>query len=170
MSRARSRIVPAVVGTVAGLVALIAVKSGPSPVLGATGGTGTTGSSAQSGTGSSASSGRSGSSGTSGASSSSGSSSSGLTSGTYTGDSADTRYGPVQVKITVSGGKVTAAEAVDYPQNNPRDAEINQVAIPILQQETAGVTSSEIDFVSGATFTSDGYQRSLQSALDKAKG
>lgn len=170
MSRARSRIVPAVVGTVAGLVALIAVKSGPSPVLGATGGTGTTGSSAQSGTGSSAGSGRSGSSGTSGASSSSGSSSSGLTSGTYTGDSADTRYGPVQVKITVSGGKVTAAEAVDYPQTNPRDAEINQVAIPILQQETAGVTSAEIDFVSGATFTSDGYQRSLQSALDKAKG
>ena len=170
MSRASSRVVPAVVGTVAGLIALIAVKSGPSPVLGA-GSTGSTGTSARSGTGSSAGTGssRTGSTST-GSTSSSGASSSALTSGTFTGDSADTRYGPVQVKITVSGGKVTAAEAVDYPTNNPRDAEINQIAIPILQQETVGVTSAQIDFVSGATFTSDGYQRSLQSAIDKAKG
>lgn len=170
--RAGSRVVPAVVGTVAGLVALIAVKAGPSPVVGATG-TGSTGGSGRSGTGSSAASSGTGSSGTgtsgtSGTSTSSGSST--LTSGTFTGDSADTRYGPVQVKVTVSGGTISAVDVVDVPMSNPRDAEINQQAVPLLVQETVGRADAQIDFISGATFTSDGYQRSLQSAIDKAKG
>jgi uncharacterized protein with FMN-binding domain len=162
------RIASAVVGTVAGITVLIAVKSGPTPVVGAAGAGSTgTGGATQSG-GSSSTGSTSGSTGASGSSSSG--SSSALRAGTYTGDAADTRYGPVQVKITVAGGKVTQAEVVDVPMSNPRDAEINQQAVPILVQETAGVTSAQIDFVSGATFTSDGYQRSLQSALDKAKG
>lgn len=167
--RAGSRVVPAVVGTVAGLVALIAVKAGPSPVVGTTG-TGSTGGSSRSGTGSSAASSGTGSSGTgtSGTSTSSGSST--LTSGTFTGDSADTRYGPVQVKVTVSGGTISAVDVVDVPMSNPRDAEINQQAVPLLVQETVGRADAQIDFISGATFTSDGYQRSLQSAIDKAKG
>jgi uncharacterized protein with FMN-binding domain len=86
---------------------------------------------------------------------------------TVTGDSADTRWGPVQVKITVTDGKITAAEAVDYPQNNPRDVEINSWAIPQLQQETISAGSANIDMLSGATYTSQGYAQSLQSALDK---
>src|SRR4051812_8629411 len=62
------------------------------------------------------------------------SSSSGTSTGTttVTGDAADTRYGPVQVKITVTNGKITSAEAVDYPANDPRDQEINSYAIPQL--------------------------------------
>jgi uncharacterized protein with FMN-binding domain len=88
--------------------------------------------------------------------------------GTFTGDSADTRWGPVQVQITVSGGAVTAVTAVDYPQNNQRDIEINQFAIPQLNQEATAAKSATIDTVSGATVTSDGYIQSLQSALDKA--
>jgi uncharacterized protein with FMN-binding domain len=86
---------------------------------------------------------------------------------TVTGDSINTRWGPVQVKITVSNGKITSATAVDYPENNPRDEQINATAIPTLQQESIGQSTSKIDMVSGATYTSEGYIQSLQSALDK---
>jgi uncharacterized protein with FMN-binding domain len=87
---------------------------------------------------------------------------------TYTGDAADTRWGPVQVRITVQGGKITASEAVQYPQNNGRDAQINGYALPILNQEVVQQQSGSIDTVSGATVTSDGYLQSLQSAIDQA--
>jgi uncharacterized protein with FMN-binding domain len=87
---------------------------------------------------------------------------------TVTGDAANTRYGPVQVQITVANGKITAAQAVEYPQDNPRDAEINSSAIPQLEQETVSASSTHIDTVSGATYTSDGYLTSLQSAINKA--
>jgi uncharacterized protein with FMN-binding domain len=99
--------------------------------------------------------------------SSSGSSSS-STSGTYTGASADTRWGPVQVQITVQNGKITAAQAVVYPQENPRDQEINAYAVPQLNSEAVQAQSAGIDAVSGATVTSDGYIESLQSAIDQA--
>ena len=89
-------------------------------------------------------------------------------SGTYTGDSVDTRWGPVQVQITVQGGKITASQAVQYPQNNGRDAQINGFALPILNQEVVQQQSASIDTVSGATVTSDGYLQSLQSAIDQA--
>lgn len=108
-----------------------------------------------------------GSSGSAGSSSSaSGSNSS--ASGTFTGDSVDTRWGPVQVQITVSSGKITAVQAVVYPTDNPRDVEINNQALPILADEAVKAQSSQIDTVSGATVTSDGYISSLQSAIDKA--
>ena len=87
---------------------------------------------------------------------------------TYTGDAVDTRWGPVQVQITVTGGKVTAAQAVQYPNGNGRDAEINSYALPVLSQEAVQKQSAQIDTVSGATVTSDGYLQSLQSALDQA--
>jgi uncharacterized protein with FMN-binding domain len=87
---------------------------------------------------------------------------------TITGDAAGTRYGPVQVKITVTNGKVTAAQAVDYPVNDPRDQEINSYAIPQLNSEALAASSAQIDAISGATYTSEGYITSLQSALDKA--
>ena len=88
--------------------------------------------------------------------------------GTFTGQAADTRYGPVQVRITVSGGKITDAQAVEYPQESGRDVRINSEAVPELNQETLQAQSAQIDTVSGATYTSDGYQQSLQSALDQA--
>ena len=87
---------------------------------------------------------------------------------TYTGDSADTRWGPVQVQITVKSGKITASQAVNYPQNNGRDAQINGFDLPILNQEVVQQQSASIDTVSGATVTSDGYLQSLQSAIDQA--
>jgi uncharacterized protein with FMN-binding domain len=116
----------------------------------------------------SASSGSTGTTPTTG-STSSGSSSSGSTTGTktVTGSAADTRYGPVQVKITVTNGKVTQVDAIDYPQNDPRDQEINSYAIPELNQEALASGNANIDIISGATYTSDGYIQSLQSALDQ---
>jgi uncharacterized protein with FMN-binding domain len=87
---------------------------------------------------------------------------------TVIGDAADTRYGPVQVQITVTNGKITAVNATDYPQNSPRDQQINAYAIPELNQEALSAKSASIDMVSGATYTSEGYLSSLQSALDKA--
>jgi uncharacterized protein with FMN-binding domain len=88
--------------------------------------------------------------------------------GTYTGDSVDTRWGPVQVRITVSNGKITQATAVTYPSGNRRDQEINAFALPVLEQEAVAAQSAQIDHVSGATVTSDGYLASLQSAIDQA--
>jgi uncharacterized protein with FMN-binding domain len=85
-----------------------------------------------------------------------------------TGSIADTIYGPVEVQITVKNGKVTAAQAVQYPQESARDQEINSYAIPMLNQEAVSAGSASINAVSGATYTSNGYITSLQSALDKA--
>jgi uncharacterized protein with FMN-binding domain len=85
------------------------------------------------------------------------------------GQSTDTRYGPVQVQITISGHRITKANAIDYPQGSSRDQEINSYAIPQLDDETLKAQSASIDTVSGATYTSDGYRQSLQSALDSAR-
>ncbi|WP_435172341.1 FMN-binding protein [Actinacidiphila sp. bgisy145] len=85
-----------------------------------------------------------------------------------TGDTIQTRYGPVQLRITVKGGKITAVTAVQMPTNNPRDEEITGFAVPQLTQEALSAQSARIDTVSGATYTSEGYIQSLQSALDKA--
>jgi uncharacterized protein with FMN-binding domain len=90
--------------------------------------------------------------------------------GTFTGEAADTRYGPVQVRITVAGGRITDAQAVDYPQESGRDVRINSAAVPELNQEALQAQSAQIDTVSGATYTSEGYQQSLQSAIDQAHG
>ncbi|MEU4237342.1 FMN-binding protein [Actinoplanes sp. NPDC026619] len=87
---------------------------------------------------------------------------------TFTGSVAQTRWGPVQVSITVSGKKITDVAVPTYPSENGRDVEINARALPILRQETLDAQSADIDTVSGATVTSDGYLESLQAALDAA--
>ncbi|MFJ1973585.1 FMN-binding protein [Streptomyces sp. NPDC087903] len=87
---------------------------------------------------------------------------------TVTGDTVQTRWGPVQVRITLKNGKLTEVTAVTYPTENPRDQEINSYAIPRLRAEALTAQSASIDTVSGATYTSDGYRQSLQSALDSA--
>jgi uncharacterized protein with FMN-binding domain len=85
-----------------------------------------------------------------------------------TGSEVQTRWGPVQVKVTVSGGRVTDVAAVEYPTENPRDQQINSYALPQLRTEALAAQSADIDTVSGATYTSEGYKQSLQSALDAA--
>jgi uncharacterized protein with FMN-binding domain len=90
------------------------------------------------------------------------------TTSTVTGSVAQTRWGPVQVQLTVSGSKVTKVAVTQYPNGNGRDEEINSSALPVLIQETLDAQSAQIDMVSGATVTSGGYLESLQSALDQA--
>lgn len=85
-----------------------------------------------------------------------------------TGDAADTRYGPVQLKVTFSGKKITGINVLQYPTESFRDQEINSYALPLLNQEAMAAQSAHIDVVSGATYTSDGYAQSLQSAIDRA--
>jgi uncharacterized protein with FMN-binding domain len=84
-----------------------------------------------------------------------------------TGAAQPNQYGVVQVRVTVSGGRVTQAAAVQAPQDDPRSQEITATAVPQLGQEAVAAQSAQIDAVSGATYTSDGYRASLQSALDK---
>jgi uncharacterized protein with FMN-binding domain len=136
-----------------------AVAAGPVTAGGTSGGS--SGGSASGGS----SSGDDSSSGSSG-----GSSRTSSTSGakTYTGDVAQTQWGPVQVRITVTNGKITSVEPTQVPNGTFRDQEINSYAVPILNQEVVQAQSARIDAVSGATVTSDGYAQSLQSALDQA--
>ena len=152
------KIVVALMGTVSGLIMLFSYHtslagSGTLAVPASTGATTTT-----SAGGSSTSAGSSGGS----------TSSAGGSSTTVTGDPAQTRWGPVQVQITVAGGKITDVTPVQYPNGNGRDQEINSYALPVLAQEALAAQSANIDHVSGATVTSDGYVQSLQSAIDRA--
>lgn len=84
------------------------------------------------------------------------------------GQSVDTRYGPVQVQVVIEAGRILHSDAIDYPQGSGRDREINTTAVPQLDSEVLAAQSAAIDTVTGATYTSGGYRRSLQSALDAA--
>ena len=89
-------------------------------------------------------------------------------SGTFAGATNQTRFGPVQVQITVSNGKITAVKALQYPNGDGRSASISQQAIPYLVQQTLTAQSDQISGVGGASYTSYGFYISLQSALKKA--
>ncbi|MCC5475178.1 FMN-binding protein [Streptomyces sp. NPDC059680] len=157
-NRPLRRIVLASAATVSGMVLLLSLKPHTSPTL-ATAGT-------KSPTVSSSSAPSGGSSGSSGGSGSSPGSK--TVSRTVTGDTVQTRWGPVQVRVTIKSGKLTDVTAVQYPSDNPRDQEINSYALPQLRREALAAQSAGIDMVSGATYTSTGYKQSLQSALDSA--
>ncbi len=86
---------------------------------------------------------------------------------TVTGDVVQTQWGPVQVQAVVQGGTITGVKVLQYPSGNSRDVEIANYALPILIQETTQAQSAQVDMVSGATYTSEGYVQSLQSALDQ---
>lgn len=147
------RAVTAIAGTVAGLVLLLSFKTHSTPALAtpaaavskATAPSTATTSSTTTTTASSSSSAR-----------------------TVAGDVEDTRYGPVQVQVTVRAGRVTAVQALQYPSGDGRSQQINAYAIPILNEEALRAGSAHISMISGATYTSDGYVASLQSALTRA--
>lgn len=87
---------------------------------------------------------------------------------TATGQTITTRYGPVQVRITETAGRLTDVAAIQLPSDQSRSREIAANAVPILRREALRADSAQIDVVSGATYTSEGYAQSLQSALDNA--
>jgi uncharacterized protein with FMN-binding domain len=182
------RIVIAVAATVSGLVLLFSYYTSTDPNAAASGnqsaiadingGSGPSGPTASSGdasgsggtgSGGDGDNNGSGNSGNSSPSTSSGNSSSGNSgTHTYNGSAADTDYGPVQVQITVSNGKITAAKVLQVPTESSHDQRINAYAVPILNQEVVQAQSAQVDSVSGATYTSEGYIQSLQSAIDAA--
>jgi uncharacterized protein with FMN-binding domain len=147
------RVFLAIAGTVSGLVLLLGFKIHPAAGTGAAADTGTGATAATPAPATSGGTGTpSGASGTR----------------TVTGDTIETRWGPVQVEVTLKGSAITKVRAIQLPNDRARDLEINGFAVPQLEQETMSAQSARIDAISGATYTSDGYTRSLQSALDKA--
>jgi uncharacterized protein with FMN-binding domain len=79
-------------------------------------------------------------------------------------------YGTVQVSVTINGGRITDVRTLAVPLDSGRSQAINSQAAPLLRQEALRVQSARIDVISGATYTSDAYAQSLQSALDQARG
>jgi uncharacterized protein with FMN-binding domain len=86
----------------------------------------------------------------------------------FDGSVSDTQFGPVQVQIRVRDGRIVSVFATQFPQDILASKAVNAFAVPILQEDTLRVQSAEIDTVSGATDTSEGYRLSLQAALDAA--
>ena len=86
--------------------------------------------------------------------------------GSFTGSVANTRYGPVQVKITIENGKIVDAQAVQAPSGS--NDRYTQKAVPVLREQTIAAQSANIQGVSGASFTAYGWYTSLASAIAKA--
>jgi uncharacterized protein with FMN-binding domain len=89
-------------------------------------------------------------------------------SGTFLGSAYMTRYGAVQVSVTVKSGKITKVTVPVYPTSTFRDQQINSQAIPMLEKEVMVAQSSNINNISGASYTAQGFYISLVSALGKA--
>ncbi len=118
---------------------------------------------------SSQSSSNSGSTSSGGSGSSSTSTSNGAyQDGTYVGSAANAYYGNVQVSVSISGGRITDVKFLQYPNTHPTSVYINSQAIPYLKQETIQSQNANVQIISGATFTSEAFIQSLQSALSKA--
>jgi uncharacterized protein with FMN-binding domain len=87
---------------------------------------------------------------------------------TFAGEAVDTRFGPVQVQITVTDAAITAVDVLQVPMEDRHDQMINSRAVPVYNEEAVQAQSADIDVVSGATVTWEGYTQSLQSAIDAA--
>jgi uncharacterized protein with FMN-binding domain len=149
------RVILAVTGTIAGLVALLSFKSHvPALPVAATSGTG-------GGSSASASSSVPGAFPTGSAPASLPASET-----TVTGHVAETAYGPVQIQLIVKSGKIVKVAVLQQPSNTSHDIQIGEFAFPRLISETLAAQDAKIDAVSGASYTSAGYISSLQSALD----
>jgi uncharacterized protein with FMN-binding domain len=88
--------------------------------------------------------------------------------GNYTGSVADAYYGNVQVKASISGGKIADVSFLQYPDTHSESVYINQQAMPYLKQEAIKSQNANVDIISGATFTSQAFIQSLTSALSQA--
>jgi uncharacterized protein with FMN-binding domain len=93
----------------------------------------------------------------------------GLKSGSFTGQTYTNPYGNVQVQVVISGGKITSVKTIQYPNGHQQSVFINSQALPLLEQEVLKAQSAQINIIGGATFTSQGYAQSVQSALDAAR-
>jgi uncharacterized protein with FMN-binding domain len=89
---------------------------------------------------------------------------------TINGDAVPTRYGDVQVAVVLNGGQIVDVKALQLPFDRARSQAISDQVAPMLHDEVVQAQGAQIDTIGGATYTSDGYAQSLQSALDKAHG
>jgi len=110
----------------------------------------------------------SGSGSSTGTSSSTSTSSNQYVDGNYTGSVVNAYYGNVQVAVTISGGKITNIKFLQYPDTHSTSVVINQQAMPYLEQEAIQAQKSNVQLISGATFTSQAFIQSLQAALSQA--
>ena len=167
------RIVLWVLSTLSTVVVLFGYHTSTSSTL-ATNSTGTTfsgslqGQSTSGGSGTTSGTGGTTSSGSAPPNDSSGSSGSDSSSTSVTGQTAHTQWGPVQVQLDVSGSTITNVTILQYPNGNGTDIQIANYALPQLIQDTLDSQGHNVSMVSGATYTSQGYLQSLQSALDQA--
>jgi uncharacterized protein with FMN-binding domain len=163
------RVLFAVLGTVLGLVALLSFKTQGKPLAAAPGGLPSAAVSSPASTGGQSSAGTATSAPPDPApSSSSATAKKKSTTKKYLGSAVETQYGIVQVQVVASGSHIASVSFVQLTAFDGRSQEINSAAAPILLQETLQAQSAHIDTVSGATYTTDGYEQSLQSALDQA--
>ncbi|HWG74490.1 MAG TPA: FMN-binding protein [Acidimicrobiales bacterium] len=88
----------------------------------------------------------------------------------FTGEDVQYRYGDIQIRVTMIGGKITSIDVPQEGATDPRSQSINSQAVPILTQEALAAQNLQFDVVSGATYTSDAFAQALQSALTKAGG
>ena len=96
-------------------------------------------------------------------------SASSMADGTYTGASTQTEWGPVQVQITISSGKITNIDVLSYPDTHQKSIQINKNALPTYKKEALTAQSSNIDQISGATETYKGFTGSLQDAITQSE-
>ena len=89
--------------------------------------------------------------------------------GTYTGPEIDAFYGYIRIKAVVQNGRIADVQFLEYPNDRRTWVRINTVAIPYLQREAISAQSANVDFISGATLTSEAFAQSLQTALRSAK-
>ena len=153
------RVILAVTGTIAGLVALLSFKAhAPTVPVAATSGTGSTSSASSSSSSSSARTIPGEFQSVAGP----------LTAGesAITGKVANTVYGPVQIQLIVKSNKIVKVAVLEQPTNTIHDIQIGEFAFPKLISETLSAQNAKVDAVSGASYTSAGYIASLQSAVD----
>lgn len=93
----------------------------------------------------------------------------GVGSGQYTGSAVQTPFGTVQVQVTMQNGTITEVQALQLPTGRGHTQQVSAYAGPQLRSEVLRAQSAQVDTISGATYTSEAYIQSLQSALDKAK-
>ena len=89
--------------------------------------------------------------------------------GTFTGPAVDAYYGLVQVQVVIQAGKIATVQFLQYPNDRRTSQQINSQVMPWLQQEAIQAQSANVDLISGATLTSEGFANSLQAALQSAK-
>jgi len=90
------------------------------------------------------------------------------TDGTYAGSTVGTRFGDVQVQVTISGGAIADVTALQLTDHDRRSVMISNQAAPILREEVLQAQAASVSMVGGATYTSEAYLQSLQAALDQA--